>query len=69
MSQPPKGGCGPFLDPAKVALLPGVFGPGPIHRVLRESVQKLVDSAADQKEMFGLLRQGIIQFYTKLHRH
>ena len=32
VSQPPKGGFGPFLDPRKVALLPDTFGPGPIHR-------------------------------------
>eukprot|EP00092_Neocalanus_flemingeri_P002642 GFUD01002830.1.p1 GENE.GFUD01002830.1~~GFUD01002830.1.p1 ORF type:complete len:941 (-),score=155.86 GFUD01002830.1:208-3030(-) len=56
VSQPPKGGCGPFLDPRKIANLPEAFGPGPIHRVLRESVQNLIDSALDQKKIFGLLR-------------
>lgn len=56
VTQPPKGGCGPYLDPRKIANLPEAFGPGPIHRVLRESVQNLVDSALDQKTFFGLLR-------------
>jgi len=58
LSHPKKGRCGPFLDPVKVERLPQQFGPAPIHRVLRESVQNLVDSALDQKQMFGLLRQG-----------
>jgi len=58
LSQPKKGRCGPFLDPVKVERLPQQFGPAPIHRVLRESVQNLVDAALDQKQMFGLLRQG-----------
>jgi len=56
VTQPHKGGCGPYLDPRKVANLPEAFGPGPVHRVLRESVQNLIDSASDQKKMFGLLR-------------
>lgn len=58
LSHPKKGRCGPFLDPVKVERLPQQFGPAPIHRVLRESVQNLVDAALDQKQMFGLLRQG-----------
>jgi len=49
---------GPFLDRRKVERLPGSFGPGPINRVVRESVQQLVDAANDQKEVFGMLRQG-----------
>ena len=49
---------GPFLDRKKVDKLPDEFGPGPINRVVRESVQRLVDASYDQKEVFGLLRQG-----------
>ena len=49
---------GPFLDPKKIQGLPSSFGPGPLNRVLRQSVQQLVDASLDQKEMFGLLRQG-----------
>ena len=54
--QPNKSGCGPFLDPVKITNLPEAFGPGPIHRVLRESVQHLVDAALEQKKVFELLR-------------
>ena len=49
---------GPYLDPYKVTHLPEQFGQGPIHKVVRESVQKLVDASLDQKEVFGMLRQG-----------
>ena len=36
---PPQSGLsGPLLDSNKVANLPEAFGPGPMHRVLRESV-------------------------------
>ncbi|XP_040576207.1 polycomb protein SCMH1 [Lepeophtheirus salmonis] len=49
---------GPFLDMKKIEELPRIFGPGPINRVLRESVQNLVDCSMNQKEIFGLLRQG-----------
>ena len=74
--QPNKSGCGPFLDPAKITNLPEAFGPGPIHRVLRESVQHLVDSALDQKKVFELLkpRQGegkviiTASFESKMHK-
>ena len=52
--QPSK--TGPYLDPAKVANLPEAFGPGPLHRVLRESVQHLVDAALDQRKIFELLK-------------
>ena len=34
------------------------FGPGLLHKVVRESVQKLVDASHDQKAVFGMLRQG-----------
>lgn len=50
--------CGPYLDPRKVADLPVVFNGKSISRVLRECVQSLVDAALDQKQIFGLLRQG-----------
>ena len=52
------GNIGPFLNPKKVERLPSQFGPGPIHRIVRESVQHLVDASFDQREVFGLLRQG-----------
>jgi len=76
VTQPPKGGCGPLLDPRKIANLPEAFGPGPIHKVLRESVQNLGDSALDQKNFFNLLRprQGdgkviiIASFEDKMHK-
>ena len=76
MIQPNKSGCGPFLDPVKITNLPEAFGPGPIHRVLRESVQLLVDSALDQKKVFELLkpRQGegkviiTATFESKMHK-
>jgi hypothetical protein len=42
---------GPFLDPKKVSSLPSQFGPGPINRVLRESIQQLVDASIDQKQV------------------
>ena len=74
--QPNRSGCGPFLDPAKVTNLPEAFGPGPLHRVLRESVQQLVDAALDQKKVFELLRprQGdgkviiTASFDNKMHK-
>jgi len=50
--------CGPYLDPGKVSQLPARFGPDIVARVLRESVQGLVDCAFDQKQIFGMLRQG-----------
>ena len=50
--------CGPYLDPRKVANLPDVFNGKNITRVVRESVQAIVDAALDQKQIFGLLRQG-----------
>jgi len=56
VSQPPKSGCGPYLDAEKITNLPEAFGPGPIRKVLRESVQNLVDAAVNQKEFFRLLR-------------
>jgi len=58
VSHPSSEACGPFLDHAKVSRLPEAFGPGPIHRVLRESVQQLVDCGKEQGQVFGLLRQG-----------
>merc|ERR1719282_1251900 len=74
--QPNKSGCGPFLDPVKVANLPEAFGPGPLHRVLRESVQHLVDAALDQRKIFELLKpnQGdgkviiTASFEDKMHK-
>ena len=45
------GDLGPFLDPKKIEDLPDKFGPGPINRVVRQSVQQLVDAAFEQKEV------------------
>ncbi|XP_066998695.1 polycomb protein Scm isoform X2 [Anabrus simplex] len=50
--------CGPYLDPRKVSELPMVYTAKSINRILRECVQSLVDAALDQKQIFGLLRQG-----------
>ncbi|KAG8244440.1 protein silencing [Homalodisca vitripennis] len=50
--------CGPYLDPRKVSQLPLQFGPATMSRVLRESVQSLVHCALDEKQIFGILRQG-----------
>ncbi len=52
------GKFGPYLDKHKVKSLPKQFGPDRLNRVVRSSVQKIVDVAIDQKEVFGLLRQG-----------
>lgn len=54
------GNLGPYLDPRKVSSdqVPDQFGPGLLHKVVRESVQKLVDVSLDQKAVFGMLRQG-----------
>ena len=50
---------GPYLDPKKVTEhIPDQFGLGPIHQVVRKSVQRLVDVSLDQKAVFGMLRQG-----------
>ena len=50
---------GPYLDPRKVIEhIPDQFGLGPIHQVVRKSVQSLVDVSFDQKAVFGMLRQG-----------
>ena len=38
--------------------MPPKFGPGMLHRVVRESVQKLVDVSLDQGAVFGMLRVG-----------
>ena len=45
------GNLGPFLNKEKLYKLPMQFGPGPVNRVVRESVQNLVDSSMDQKEV------------------
>ncbi|XP_054272651.1 polycomb protein Scm [Macrosteles quadrilineatus] len=50
--------CGPYLDPSKVTQLPTQFGPDLVSHVVRESVQSLVNCAFDQKQIFGMLRQG-----------
>lgn len=50
--------CGPYLDPRKVNDLPCQYGPASLNRILRLSVQSLVDAALDQKQIFGVIRQG-----------
>lgn len=50
--------CGPFLDPKKMSQIPLTFGPGTIKRVLRESIQHLVDASHDQKQVTSMLKQG-----------
>ncbi len=43
------------MDRRKLERLPETFGPGPINRVVRESVQSLVDASFDQKEVSSYL--------------
>lgn len=50
--------CGPYLDAGRVAELPLQFGPGSLNRVVRESVQALVDAAPDPRAVWSLLPQG-----------
>ncbi|CAB3371844.1 Hypothetical predicted protein [Cloeon dipterum] len=50
--------CGPFLDAKKIAQFPSHFGPGNVSRVLKESIQALVDAANDPRQVYGMLRQG-----------
>lgn len=38
--------------------IPLTFGPDTIKRVLRESVQHLVDASRNQKQVTGMLKQG-----------
>ena len=53
---PQSGDSGPLLDSVKVSNLPEAFGPGPMHRVLREAVLHLVDAALDQRTVFECLK-------------
>lgn len=50
--------CGPTLVPSRVAKLPLQFGPSLIRRTLRQTLQSIVDSAADPNAVFGLLQEG-----------
>lgn len=50
--------CGPYLDPSKVSQIPLTFGPDTIKRVLRESIQHLVDASLNQKQVTDMLKQG-----------
>ena len=50
--------CGSLLSPNKVSQLPIQFGPGSIHRVLREAIQALVDCSHNEKSVFTLLKEG-----------
>lgn len=49
--------CGPFLDPIKVNDLPSRYGPTSLNRVLKSSVQSLVDAGKDPKKVFELIQQ------------
>uniref|UniRef100_A0A6A7FTB4 Polycomb protein SCMH1-like n=1 Tax=Hirondellea gigas TaxID=1518452 RepID=A0A6A7FTB4_9CRUS len=53
-------GCstGPYLSPSSVRELPVRFGPGSLNRVLRETVQALVDSAHNPCVVAAMLPQG-----------
>ena len=48
--------CGPFLDRSKMRQLADTIGPGQISRVLRDSVQGLIDAATQTKNTFSILR-------------
>lgn len=48
--------CGPHLDPIKIKQLLSPVGPGLLNRVLRDTVQGLVDSALQTKQTFSILR-------------
>ncbi|XP_068222661.1 polycomb protein Scm isoform X2 [Palaemon carinicauda] len=50
--------CGPYLDAGRVAELPLQFGPGSLNRVVRESIQALIDAAPDPRAVSALLPQG-----------
>lgn len=50
--------CGPFLNPNKMSQIPLTFGPDTIKRVLRKSVQHLVDASYEQKRVTEMLKQG-----------
>lgn len=50
--------CGPYLDAGRVADLPVQFGPGSLNRVVRESVQALVDVASDPQSVAQMLPKG-----------
>ncbi|XP_063881397.1 polycomb protein SCMH1-like isoform X1 [Scylla paramamosain] len=50
--------CGPYLDNSRVGELPLQFGPGSLNRVVRESIQALVDAAPDPRTVTSLLPQG-----------
>ncbi|KAK7077941.1 Zinc ion binding [Halocaridina rubra] len=68
--------CGPYLDAGRVAELPLQFGPGSLNRVVRESVQALVDAAPDPRAVSSLLPQGngkviikvVVDGETETHR-
>nr|XP_045618397.1 polycomb protein Scm-like isoform X3 [Procambarus clarkii] len=50
--------CGPYLDSGRVGELPLQFGPGSLNRVVRESVQALVDASPDPRTVTSLLPHG-----------
>ncbi|XP_069959738.1 polycomb protein Scm isoform X4 [Cherax quadricarinatus] len=50
--------CGPYLDSGRVGELPLQFGPGSLNRVVRESIQALVDTAPEPRTVTTLLPHG-----------
>ncbi|XP_071540645.1 polycomb protein SCMH1-like isoform X1 [Panulirus ornatus] len=57
--------CGPYLDSSRVGELPLQFGPGSLNRVVRESVQALVDAAPDPRAVTVLLPHGNGKVFIK----
>ena len=58
VNPPGTGGCGPFLDPTKVDILPPMFGPGPLHRVLRKEIMLFFQGWGAGAKIFWLLGAG-----------
>lgn len=52
--------CGPYLDPRKVSNVSTQIGPASVVKVTRETIQALVDSALDQKQVFNIVNRGVI---------
>ena len=67
--------CGPNLDASKILQMPQIIGPGLLNRVLRDTVQGLVDAAVHIKQTFSILRtrQGdgdvVIRGSNSLYSH
>lgn len=50
--------CGPYLNRSQMSQIPSTFGSDTIKKVLRESVQHLVDASSNQKLVTDMLKQG-----------